>query len=407
MDHDRNLDHGPRPLSRRAVLGGIAGGAAAAAIAPTLFGSPLRAFGDTPTTLPVDLVNKSGHGTVWAYVTGTDPSSGRPFFLRSDGRTKYFPSNPSSTNAPLEVDCSIPVASTLTLPRTDGGRLWFSLDRKLTFARNPNAADPSRPGIVMPSAANPNDPNHAIRWGFVELTYNQTELFGNISFVDFVGLPIALALNDGQRVGGIPAGGIGTIASRLRSQASTDGFPWDALIVSDSAGPLRILSPNLAGGDRFAGYLDDYVNRVWQKYSSQDLVIDTQYTWGTVHGRVSNGQLTFPGVASFSKPSTQAIFNCSIAPFFTSNDEKGNISARLAAGFNRTDLLTSATQPASGGYYQEARTNHYSRIVHGVEQGGLGYTFPYDDVHASGGTDVEGKVESGSPGRLTATVGAP
>ena len=42
-----------------------------------------------------------------------------------------------------------------------------------------------------------------------------------------------------------------------------------------------------------------------------------------------------------------------------------------------------------------------------VEIGGLGYAFPYDDVHPSGGVDVEGKVQSGNPNRLTITVNNP
>jgi hypothetical protein len=120
-----------------------------------------------------------------------------------------------------------------------------------------------------------------------------------------------------------------------------------------------------------------------------------------------NDQLTFDGVGSFARPSTAAIFSCSSAPFTTGNDEMGNLSARLAAGFNRTTLLDSASQPSSTAYYGQAHTNHYSRILHGVEADGLGYAFPYDDVHASGGTDVEGKVQSGSPNKLTITVGAP
>ena len=393
-------------VSRRTFLGGAVGGILAATVTPTLLARP--AFGATTQTLAADLVNDSGHGTVWCVVSGTDPASGRPIFLQADGRSVYYPTSPSGPGAPLAVDCSIPVGSSITVPRMVGGRVYFSLDRKLSFALNPNTSDATRPGIVQPSAANPNDPNAGIAWGFCELTFNETELFGNISFVDFTGVPIALALDDGQRVGGLPTDGLQTIAADLRSQASADGFPWDRLIVPGASGvPLRILSPNLAGNDYFHGYFDDYVNRVWQRYAAEDLVIDTQYTWGTVRGRVVDARLTFDGVGSFSRPSAQAILSCSNAPFTTANDEMGNLSARLAAGFNRTDLLTSSTQPAAGGYYQEARTNHYSRILHQVEAGGLGYAFPYDDVHASGGTDVEGKVESGSPRRLTITVGAP
>lgn len=388
-------------LSRRSFLG-----VALAALAVPAVSSvrPFSARADTPATLAVDLVNNSGTGSAWAYVTGTDPASGRPIFLQSDGHTVYYPSSPPAVSSPLQADCAIPLGSSITVPRMVGGRVWFSLDQQLTFLLNPG--DP--PGIVMPSAANPDDPNHAVQWGFCELTYDASQLFANISFVDLVSLPIALALDDGQQVGGLPNGGLAQVAAALRSQSASDGAAWDQLIVSDGSGnPLRVISPNLLGNDRFAGYFDSYVDAVWSKYSAEDLVIDTQYTWGTVTGRVQGDQLTFPGIGSFGRPSSAAIFSCSTAPFTTGNDEMGNLSARLAAGFNRTTLLGSATQPADTAYYAQAHTNHYSRILHSIEAGGLGYAFPYDDVHSSGGVDVEGKVQSGAPGRLTITVGAP
>ena len=84
------------------------------------------------------------------------------------------------------------------------------------------------------------------------------------------------------------------------------------------------------------------------------------------------------------------------------------IIPRLAAAFNRSTLLTDSDQPDGenpAGYYANAITNHYARIVHATEAGGLGYAFPYDDVTPDGGVNQAGPVSSGSPALLSVTVG--
>lgn len=401
-------------ISRRAFLGSTA----AALTAPVLLdlGLGLRqpASAATPATLAVNLVNNTGSGTVYAYVTGMAPDNGGAWmFLQADGHTPYYPPSPSAPQTPLGANCSIPLGgqgstTSISVPHLVGGRVWFSIGAPLQFFVNPG------PGIVMPSVANPSDPNINTQWGFCELTYDSTQLYANISFVDFVSLPIGLSLqsSDGtQSVAGLPNGGLDRVCTALRNQAATDGSDWAKLIQTDGNGQnLRAVSPNTGGSSLFAGYLDDYVNQCWSKYTNTDLTIDTQYSWGTVTGRVSGDTLTFPGVGSFGKPSTFSIFNCSTAPFTTGNDEMGNLSARLAASLNRTTLLDNANQPDgenAANFYAQARTNHYARILHQVSGGGLGYAFPYDDVHASGGTDFEGKVQDGNPATFTISVGSP
>ena len=63
-------------------------------------------------------------------------------------------------------------------------------------------------------------------------------------------------------------------------------------------------------------------------------------------GRVgADGLLRFPGIGSFARPSSYAVFNCSVPPFVTSNDVMGNLTARIAAALNRGTLLANANQP--------------------------------------------------------------
>ncbi|WP_329611778.1 glycoside hydrolase family 64 protein [Kitasatospora herbaricolor] len=399
-------------LTRRKLLAASAGAALSVPLLTRLLDSTAGAA--TAPTLPLDLVNTTGSATVYAYVLGRDPAAGGNWaFVQSDGRTLYHPPSPAADQTPLGVDCAIALnasgaaARGVTLPHLDSGRIYFSVGAKLTFLMNRGG------GLALPSVSNPSDPNIAVRHDFCEFTYNNDQLYANITFVDMVGLPISFRLETSgatQTVRGLPADGLSRVAAALRAQSAADGSDWSKLIVPGGGSDLRVLSPNLAirgNSALFKGYFDDYVNQVWDKYRSTDLRIDTQFTWGTVTGRVSGDQLTFPGVGSFGKPSTLAIFSCSDAPFTTGNDEMGNLSARLAAALNRTTLLDNAFQPTGenpAAFYTRARTNHYARILHSTTPDGLGYAFPYDDVHPAA-VDFEGKVQSGAPTRFTITVG--
>ncbi len=401
-----------RPISRRKLLAAAAG--MALAVPTTAWMLQSSADAATAATLPLDLLNTTGNNTVYAYVLGRDPAAGGNWaFVQADGASLYHPPSPANDQTPLGVDCAIALnasgagARSVTLPHLDSGRIYFSIGSKLTFLLNRGG------GLALPSVSNPSDPNIAVRHDFCEFTYNTDQLYANITFVDMVCLPIAFRLDTAegtQTVRGLPADGLSRVASALRAQSAADGSDWSRLIVNSGGSDLRVLSPNLAirgNASLFAGYFDDYVNKVWDRYRTVDLRIDTQYTWGTVVGRVSGDRLDFPGVGGFTKPSTLSIFSCSDAPFTTGNDQMGNLSARLAAALNRTTLLDNPNQPTAenpAAFYTVARTNHYARILHGTTPDGLGYAFPYDDVHPAG-VDFEGKVQSGTPNRFTITVG--
>jgi hypothetical protein len=373
----------------------------------------------TAATLPVSVVNNTGSGTVYAYVTGQAIDNGNALMLlQADGQTPYYPASPSSPGRPLAVDCSIPLngsgggATSITIPHLAGARIWFSIGAPLTFLLNPG------PALVEPSVTNPSDPNIGTQWDFAELTYNDAQLFANISFVDFVCIPVALGLTDTsgnqQTVRGLPGGGLDTICAGLTAQANADGAGWNNLIVTSNGPNLRALSPTngiVMNSSLFSGYFDGYVSQVWQKYQSATLTVDTQASFGTVTGHVAGGQLTFAGVGSFGPPAAADIFSCASGPFSPAglSAEMLAILPRLAAAFNRTTLLTDSSQPDGenpANYYANPQTNHYARIVHATALDGRGYAFPYDDVAPTGGADQSGAVSSGSPAQLTVTLGA-
>jgi len=399
-------------LTRRTLLGG----AALAVAAPMLAALPATATATAAAapSLAVDLVSRRSGKSLFAHFMGLDQATGRWFFLAADGRTRVFPGSPSAPMTPLAQSVGIPLAAagtrkSITIPAMASGRVYFSVGRALKFFVNPGG------GVVTPSVANPSDANADLEWAFCELTLDGNGLYANISFVDFVSTAIGLTLDTAsgqQTVGGLLPTGLQSVATGLSSQAAKDNPGWRDLIVSAQGKVLRVLSPNLARElpawtGKLEGYLNPYIGQCWQKYRSTDLRIDTQSSWGKVTGRVgSDGVLRFPGVGGFARPSSAAVFNCSIPPFVTTNDAMGNLTARLAASLNRGTLLANANQPdaSPAAFYQVPLTNHYARLIHSATSGGAGYAFPYDDVH-SAGYNTEGRVVDPRPTKLTIRVG--
>ncbi|MFD7440573.1 glycoside hydrolase family 64 protein [Streptomyces sp. NPDC059909] len=404
-------------LSRRLFLTSAAAATASAATALTL-GSRASA---APPICELALENRSLPGTVHAYVTGHEQATGRWVLLRADGGA-YRPESPSAPRTPLPVDCAIPLRPAgsgpvvLTLPQMFGARVYFVRDDKLDFFLNPG------PSLVEPAFATAVDPNYGRMWSFCEFTFDPQQLFANISYVDLVtALPIGITLTGDatHTVAPLPSGALPRIADDLTAQAGRDGQPWDKLVIRGSGGDvLRVISPqNLMAPyfDRpaempFRDVFDGYIDQVWQKYRTTDLRIDLQGGRGVRTGRVSGDVLAFDGGHTFARPTSKDVFTCNHGPFANNPgdpDDKKGLLARLAAGFNRSIMLTHPDQPnglTSADYYRDPVTNHFSRLVHAHTP--IGYAFPYDDVRPDGQPDVSGAAHDGNPRRFTVAVGS-
>ncbi|KAF2968159.1 hypothetical protein GQX73_g5420 [Xylaria multiplex] len=369
-----------------------------------------------PGSLHIALKNNTDSDEVFAYITGIAlQHDGQRCILRADGKQLYFPQNPSSILSPLTEDCAIPLGSpgntvTVEIPQMAGGRVWVSRDNKLTFLLNPG------PALVEPSVLNPSDPNASVDFGFCEFTLNDSQLYANISYVDFVPrLPIALNLKTEngpeQTVAGMAADGLDHLADALREQAGKDGWPWDKLVVSKDGKALRILNATHGGavGASFEGYFEPYVEEVWARFTHHpELRVNTQAGPGTLHAKVIEDGMEV-GDEVFSKPSTADILGCNSGPFATGPSPTRNaIIPRLAAAFVRSALLESDDHPSHPHtFYRRDPTNHYARLVHECNLDGKGYAFAYDDVQPDDGDDQSGKVNAGDPVLFTVTVGGP
>ncbi|MEU6271937.1 beta-1,3-glucanase family protein [Streptomyces populi] len=404
-------------VSRRSFLARAVAVTGTAALSPFSPVSPLTSTAAAAgVSLPVKLANNSGQDTVYAYISGTD-SSGWPVFVSANGALNRLPS-PSSPVTPI-ADYSIALgasgsaAKTVTL--TDyiiGGRVWFSVGKKLQFFVNPG----SPPGVVQPALVS-SDPNWSTNWTFCEFTFNSANLYANISYVDMVALPISMSSTGSggtQSVSPLPSGALASIASGLQAQHASDGAPWDRLVVTDSSGGvLRVMAPAHSPVS-FGGYWDDYLNRVWSHYTSTSLTINGQGSIGSYTGRVSGDAIVFSGLNTngvpFTKPSAVDIFGCASGPLYNSGgDARGAIAARLAAAINRSSLLVSGGNNNPDGvtpsqYYTDPITNHYARLVH--KYASIGYAFPYDDVGPTGSAPVDGHIQDGAPTSWSITLGA-
>ncbi|KAK2669799.1 Beta-1,3-glucanase, N-terminal, subdomain 2 [Fusarium oxysporum f. sp. vasinfectum] len=308
----------------------------------------------------------------------------------------------------------------ITIPSSiRSGRIYFSNDDLQFFVVDRDNGN----SLVQPSVTNLRDPNANVSWGFVEFTYIRNLLYANISYVDFVGLVLGMTLDakDGstQTTAGLEADAVIKVCGDLIKQRKLDNHKWTSLCVADTAGKLiRVLSPgNQHDVDPgiFGSYWKPYVDRVWERYTTRDLVIDTQSTAGMIKCRIVHHKLKCDGhERGLLKPDDKDIWGCNSGPFAISENDSTIHTAivpRLCAGLVRSTLLLDGgfMQPSLGqtSYYTVNPTNHYSRIVHSYEVDGRGYAFSYDDVNPDNGEEASGVVSSDNVHLLTIHAGGP
>ncbi|EMT69413.1 hypothetical protein NOF04DRAFT_22445 [Fusarium oxysporum II5] len=375
-------------------------------------------------SLMVKLINNLDRATVRAYISGLD-ATGKVFFLSPNGKLVYPKSKELHVSSEITEDITLSLGSknqTLDVslpPFIRSGRVYFADSDLRFFVVNNGGGD----SVVQPSVTNLRDPNADVNWGFVELTYMNGLLYANISYVDFVGIVLGMMLTekDGstQTTAGLVADAVTKICNDLMKLREADHRDWASLCIANAEGKtVRVLSPgnrHEVEAQLFNDYWDTYVNEVWKKYATQDLVIDTQSNASQVKCRVSDNQLVCEGSdRGFAKPTSKDIWGCNSGPFAISEGDTSIHAAivpRICAAFVRSTLLLDGgdIQPSlgQGSYYTVNPTNHYSRIVHSYEVDGRGYAFPYDDVNPDGNEDASGVVSSNNVQSLAIYVGAP
>ncbi|MFJ2840569.1 glycoside hydrolase family 64 protein [Streptomyces griseofuscus] len=371
-------------------------------------GVPQHAGAAVPDTIALTITNNSGRTQpVYLYDLGTQLSSGQQGWADANG---VFHAWPAGGNPPTPApDAAIPgpaagQSTTIRIPKFSG-RIYFSYGQKLVFKLTTG-------GLVQPAVQNPSDPNHDILFNWSEYTLNDSGLWLNSTQVDMFSAPYSVGVRraDGSvsTTGQLKQGGWSGFFDALRAQPGG----WSGLIQTGSDGSvLRALSPlyGVETGALPASAMDDYVNRVWQKYASSTLTVtpfadqpDKKF-YGRVSGDVMNFTDTSSAVVtSFQKPDADSVFGCHKLLDAPNDAVRGPISRTLCAGFNRSTLLVSSQAPDNtpGDFYQDAVTNQYAKAVHARMSDGKAYAFAFDDVG-----NQESLVNDGDPQQAYLTLG--
>ncbi|CAG7970444.1 unnamed protein product [Penicillium nalgiovense] len=384
-----------------------------------------RLFTATSEQLKISVYNNFNSGSVKVYVTGLD-SNGNIVLLTPNG-TWYRPPESSNAMGPQKIteDIAIPIgaygtATPVTIPtHVSSGRVWVA-DGDLSFFTE--VVGTGILSLVQPSAVDPDDPSAAANWGFVELTTDFSGITVNLSYVDFVGLPLGIEIQGSegtQTTPGVAKNALSFICDALGAQSSLDGQPWNELCMTDNRdNVLRVISPHnyiALYPTAFDSYWTNYISQAWSTYEDTPLTVDTQTSAGLVNCTVSSGILTCVGDnRGYPQPVASDIFGCNSGPFqieASDNAIHQAIVPRLCGAFNRSTLLLRGgnVQPSLGSthYYTISPTNYYSKFVHQYESLDKGYAFPYDDVTPDDEPNASGLLSDPNPTLLTITIGGP
>lgn len=347
-----------------------------------------RAEAAVPATIPLTITNNSGRSEpVYLYDLGTELSTGRQGWADANGTFHPWPAGGNPPTPAPDASIAGPAngrSVTIRIPKLSG-RVYFSYGQKLVFKLTTG-------GLVQPAVQNPSDPNRNILFNWSEYTLNDAGLWINSTQVDMFSAPYAVGVkrSDGttSSTGRLKPGGYNGFFNALRGRSGG----WANLIQTRSDGTvLRALAPGhgIETGALPRTVMDDYVNRVWQKYSTSTLTVTpfgdqpgTKYS-----GRISGNVMNFTNasgavVTSFQKPDADSVFGCYRLLDAPNDLVRGPISRTLCAGFNRSTLLANPNQPdtSAAGFYQDAVTNHYAREIHARMADGKAYAFAFDDV---------------------------
>jgi hypothetical protein len=351
--------------TRRALLG-----AAFATVAAVPLAALVRA--NAATALSLRVTNNTGtfgDDEIFLYLVGTNLDTGRQGHVSADG--VFREASPADNNqSDGFADLSIPLTGNpISLPHMSG-RVYFSLGAKLKFKVVGDNA------LQHPAGWVATDPSFGVLYDVVEFTFNGAGMFCNTTSVDMFSVPADITLTGTrtQTIGALKPGARAAIFAAIKQIPA-----FAPLIVADR----RVIAPGhgLEAGLFAADFYDSYVDRVLARYAGTDLRIVANAR--TFTGRVAGDTFTFDnGASGMARPSTRDILFCDGALAAPNDGITGPVAAVLGAAYNRSTLLTSADQPATdpAGFYPDAVTNHYSRVLHDNYQDGKVYGFAFDDV---------------------------
>ncbi|PSL28239.1 beta-1,3-glucanase family protein [Chitinophaga ginsengisoli] len=299
----------------------------------------------------------------------------------------------------------------INIPGIEGCRILISFNSQLYLYFFGASGAPS--GYAAPNLANPTDPNQGIRYETIELTNASNGLWVNTTRVDSYQYPMGLEAwgNGGfyQKVGEVM-----THAQILAQWQATAPAEF-AGCYDATNGIIKFPSKTTAfqPGGAQGNYFGSYIDAIWSKYSSGNLVFNAGDA-GTWSGRVSGNVFTFTrssdgqvGTIS-NKPTNIEVMEGSGVMASGGQFDKV-VQAQICAAINRhainLNLATGATQDfgTASSYYQTSPYNWYCKFWHrsDISLNSKTYAFCYDDVFNNSST-----INAPSPQRVTVAIGA-
>jgi Beta-1,3-glucanase/Carbohydrate binding module (family 6) len=298
----------------------------------------------------------------------------------------------------------------INIPGIAGCRILISFNQQLYLYFFGSTGAPS--GYAAPDLNNPNDPNQGVRFEMIELTNASNGLWANTTRVDTYQYPMGLEVwgnsNFYKKVGELKTHA--QILSQWQSNAPA------AFAGCYDAAKGIILFPSKtaafkAGGSQ-ANYFGGYIDQIWSKYTSGDLVFSAGDA-GTWRGRVSGTQFRFTRASDGAvgiingKPTTQDALEAK-GTLASGGQWDLVIQAQIAAAINRhaidLNLAVGATQDFAtpSKYYVTSPYNWYAKFWHqtDISYDSKTYAFSYDDVF-----DQSATINASSPIRATITIG--
>ncbi|MCH6159521.1 beta-1,3-glucanase family protein [Streptomyces marispadix] len=386
-------------ISRRSLIRGAAATAIAAPAAGLLVtqagGVTRKQAKKAAGPLSLKIVNKSGEfdsKSIYVYIVGNDGTN--QVHVTPEGELK--PVSAGDNGGDGFTDYAIPLSgeeTTLKLPEMSG-RIYVACGDKLKI-KAVEGGD-GKAALAYPAGWVSNDPNFDVMHDCAEFTYKNGAMYCNTTMVDMFSVPMGIQLkgDKDQKTGFLKEGGRDQIFKAVKE---AKGF--GDLVIDDK----RVIAPGHGLGEgKFAkDFFDSYVEKVWETYSSKELVVTTNA--GKFTGKVSGDKLSFtgPGEVSFNKPSTKDILFCDGELAAPNDGTTGPVAAIVGAAFNRSTLASIAEQPSTDPkeFYKGDVVHEYVKAMHAATEDGKAYGFAFDDV-----ASFASYIEDGGASEMTLTL---
>jgi len=300
-------------------------------------------------------------------------------------------------------------SKTINIPAIAGCRIFISVKSQLYFYFFGSTGAPS--GYSAPNLANSTDPNQGIRYEIIELTNGSNGLWTNTTRVDSYQYPMGLEVwgNNAyyKKVGELKTHD--QIVAQWKASAPTE---FQSTIDANGIIKFPSKTPAFQAGGAYVNYLQPYIDAIWSKYSSADLVFGVANE-GVWRGRVSGNTFNFTrstdgatAVISNKPTNLEAMEGSGVMASGARLDLV--IQAQICAAINRhaIDLTVAGGVQqdfsVDSKYYQTALYNWYCKFWHqaDISYQQLTYAFCYDDVF-----DKSSTINCPSPTSVLITFG--